>query len=109
MFILDTRPINWYDGDDGQVQWAQFCDIDGKLIGKKLIRSEDCGSVCLARSECVTFSWTYADGGTCYLKDGGDASYTTGTAVCGRVIKRKTVGMTSNAFKFDIRLSFKFQ
>lgn len=88
--------INWRDGDEGQVQWANSCDFDGKKIGHKLIRSEDCGSACLARADCVTFSWTYAGGGTCYFKDGGLESYTSDTAVCGRVIKRKTVN--------DIRL-----
>lgn len=61
------------------------------MIGQKQIRSEDCGSVCLARPDCLTFSWTYAGGGICYLKDGGSASYTTDTAVCGQVVNRKTV------------------
>lgn len=47
--------------------------------------------VCLEKSNCVTFSWTYAEGGTCYLKDGGVARYTSDTPVCGKVLSRKTV------------------
>lgn len=73
------------------MQWAQFCDFNGNEIGRTKIRSEDCGSVCIARLDCVTFSWTYADGGTCFLKDGGKARYTSDTPVCGEVLNRRMV------------------
>lgn len=61
------------------------------MIGTKQIRSEDCGSVCIARSDCITFSWSYDEGGTCFLKDGGVARYAGDTPVCGKVLNRDTV------------------
>lgn len=39
----------------------------------------------------MTFTWTYDEGGICWLKDGGNARYTTDTAVCGKVLNRYKV------------------
>lgn len=95
IFLLSTcylaEGIRWKLGNDGQVKWSKHCNIDGNAIGHIQIRSEECGSACLAKENCYSFAWTSFEGGTCWFKDGTDAHRDLDTPICGKIIKQNTV------------------
>ena len=80
--------INWQPGE-GDVFWANACDWKDSNIGSAQVAPENCGNTCLSKSGCTHFTWTFYDGGTCWLKGGdiklNDAVFTNnGSILCGK-------------------------
>lgn len=67
------------------VEWHFNCDYYGSDIGNEKSSGEDCGGLCLSRSDCTRFTWTNYEGGTCWLKNGYGQSFRTNNGVCGTV------------------------
>lgn len=79
--------INWQQGE-GDVFWANSCDWKDGNIGSAQVAPENCGNTCLATSGCTHFTWTFYNGGTCWLKGGfvkmSDAKFTSDSStLCG--------------------------
>lgn len=98
---VTVQAIDWQSGDNGQVQWALECDFNGNDIGNTKGRSEQCGSACLARGDCASFAWTGHEGGTCWLKNGGDAHYAKDTT-CGKIVNRNSVKKNYKTFNYSL-------
>lgn len=84
--------ISWQPANDGQVLWSLDCDFDGHDIGNVNVHGGQCGAACLANKDCTTFTWTPYQGGTCYLKNGGDPKPAQ-SAFCGKIVKRNHKGL----------------
>merc|ERR1712127_147913 len=57
--------VNW-NGNN----WALKCDFTGNDLKSVSAQGEQCGSLCASTSGCTHWSFTNANGGTCYLKQG---------------------------------------
>ncbi|KAJ3224122.1 hypothetical protein HDU78_011080 [Chytriomyces hyalinus] len=69
-------------------QWAPKCDFKGQDLTSVLAAGSACSSKCAGISGCTHFSWTNANGGTCWMKSGaagvGDAIVNNAEgAICG--------------------------
>ena len=63
--------INWNTESDGK--WALNCDWPNKdLTNASPMRGEDCSKKCGQTSGCTHYSWTDFNGGTCWMKQGGE-------------------------------------
>ena len=86
--VTPIGQINWQPGDGG-VFWANACDWKDGNIGSAKVAPENCGNTCLRKSGCTHFTWTYYNGGTCWLKGGNiklsDAKFTDDKSMlCGK-------------------------
>lgn len=88
-FSLASQASVWKSGNDGQVLWSEGCNAEGNLIGIAKVDFKYCGSACLAREDCSTFAWTAYQGGTCWMKNGGeDTFHRVKNTNCGKVVRR---------------------
>ncbi len=65
LLLSISAQINWQDGTDGNVKWANVCDYSGFDIGQQSGIGDLCGGFCVADCRCTHFSWSY---NICYLK-----------------------------------------
>ena len=85
--MSETTAFNFQSGNNGQVMWSMDCDFYGGDIGNQAIAGDQCGTICVANSNCDHF--TYANG-VCYMKkvsNNPSAVYLAG-GVCGYVVNR---------------------
>lgn len=92
--ICSVQGINWQSGDEGRVQYSFNCDFNGKVIASLKSQATECGRACLGRSDCSSFLWNGYEGGTCWLKDGGDAfsvAWQYPFILCGKTVNQTAV------------------
>ena len=65
MGLTLSQAYNWQEGNDGQVTWASGCDFQSNDIANQPSSDTQCGSLCIANSQCNYFSW---GNDVCYMK-----------------------------------------
>lgn len=76
-------------GSGGRVMWQNNCDYYGGDIYLVPGIPDVCGDLCAKDSDCTHWTWTYFNGGTCWLKNGNTATVSTlWGGGCGYVIDR---------------------
>lgn len=76
-------------GSQGRVMWQHNCDYYGDDLYSAPGIPDVCGDLCANDSDCTHWTWTYFNGGTCWLKNGEKATISTyWGGGCGYVIKR---------------------
>jgi hypothetical protein len=61
---IECNQINW------QGNWAFGCDFYNHDLTSVRIPAYECGPRCLLTTGCTHFSWTWFEGGTCWMKTG---------------------------------------
>lgn len=80
-------------GSQGRVMWRGNCDYYGDDLYSVKGIPDICGDLCADDSGCTHWSWTYFEGGTCWLKAGSTATQSTyWGGGCGYVINRFSTG-----------------
>ncbi|KUF93962.1 SCP extracellular protein [Phytophthora nicotianae] len=64
-------------GSQGRVMWKNNCDYLGSDLYSVPGIPDVCGDICADDSKCTHWSWTYFNGGTCWLKNGKTATTST--------------------------------
>ncbi|KAL4140999.1 hypothetical protein PRNP1_014123 [Phytophthora ramorum] len=76
-------------GSQGRVMWQNNCDFYGDDTSSVLGIPDVCGDLCADDAKCTHWTWTYFNGGTCWLKSGETATASAyWGADCGYVIDR---------------------
>ncbi|TDH68169.1 hypothetical protein CCR75_008962 [Bremia lactucae] len=76
-------------GSQGRVMWQNNCDLYGNDIKSISGIPDVCGDYCTDTADCTHWTWTQANGGTCWLKNGQTASTSQSWgANCGYIIGR---------------------
>ncbi|GMF13529.1 unnamed protein product [Phytophthora lilii] len=76
-------------GTQGRVMWQNNCDFNGDDLRSERGIPDVCGDLCANDSDCTHWTWTYFNGGTCWLKSGKTATISTHWGGgCGYVIDR---------------------
>lgn len=87
--VSASSSLEFASGSSGRVMWANNCDYYGNDIYSVQAIPDICGDLCADDSSCTHWTWTYYNGGTCWLKSGSSATLTTYYgAGCGYVIDR---------------------
>ncbi|KAJ3403271.1 hypothetical protein CcCBS67573_g04045 [Chytriomyces confervae] len=63
------RDIAWNQVSGGGA-WALNCDWVGGDLSNAKVSGDQCGSKCATTTGCTHFTWTNANGGTCWMKTG---------------------------------------
>ncbi|CAF3423592.1 unnamed protein product [Rotaria sp. Silwood2] len=63
--VVPISTVQW-----NEQSWARSCDFPGNELSHVKVSSDFCGPTCARAKDCIHYTWTIVNDGTCWMKTG---------------------------------------